>query len=90
MKFDNKVVVVTGAGGGIGRQLVLQLLKIGSSVAAIDINKVALEETKKAATFYAVNMSVHVADITDKNSVANALSEIIKKYNHIDVLINNT
>ncbi|MEC1525970.1 SDR family NAD(P)-dependent oxidoreductase [Neobacillus niacini] len=35
MKVSNKVIVVTGAGGGIGRELVRQLLEKGARVAAI-------------------------------------------------------
>ncbi|HWJ79609.1 MAG TPA: SDR family NAD(P)-dependent oxidoreductase, partial [Niallia sp.] len=47
MKVSDKVLVVTGAGGGIGRELVLNLLSKGASVAAVDISKEALEETVK-------------------------------------------
>ena len=37
MKSKNKVVVVTGAGAGMGRQVALELLRRGAKVAAIDI-----------------------------------------------------
>jgi len=49
MLVKDKVIVVTGAGGGVGRELVLNLLAKGASVAAIDINKERLEETAKIA-----------------------------------------
>ncbi|HBG53164.1 MAG TPA: short-chain dehydrogenase, partial [Rikenellaceae bacterium] len=38
MKVKDKVIVVTGGGNGIGRELVLSLLRRGSQVAALDIN----------------------------------------------------
>ena len=44
MKIKDKTIVVTGAGGGIGRELVLQLLGRGANVVAIDVNQVALDE----------------------------------------------
>lgn len=45
MKVQNKVIVVTGGGSGMGRELVLNLLSKGAKVIALDINKTALEET---------------------------------------------
>lgn len=89
MEFDKKVAVVTGAGGGIGRQLVLQLLAHGASVAAVDINEQALEETKEAAEAAADRVSLHIADITKREMVCSLPPEVVKKQGAIDILINN-
>ncbi len=48
MKVNDKVIVVTGGGGGLGQALVLNLLRTGARVAAVDINEEALKETRKA------------------------------------------
>jgi NAD(P)-dependent dehydrogenase (short-subunit alcohol dehydrogenase family) len=45
MKVFDKVIVITGAGGGIGRELISQLLEKGAKVAAI-LHKSRLEEIK--------------------------------------------
>jgi NAD(P)-dependent dehydrogenase (short-subunit alcohol dehydrogenase family) len=49
MKISGKVVVVTGAGNGMGRELTLQLIKKGAKVAAVDMRAETLSETKNLA-----------------------------------------
>ena len=49
MKVKDKVILVTGAGGGMGRELVLNLLKKGARVVALDLNPTALEGTVEKA-----------------------------------------
>ncbi len=45
--FQNKVVVITGAGSGIGRELAIQMVEAGAHVALSDINQVGLDKTMK-------------------------------------------
>lgn len=89
MNFQDKVIVVTGAGGGVGRQLVLQLLRKGATVAAVDINLKTLEETKAFAGENSARVSIHQADITDKARVQALAREVKDAHGHIDGLINN-
>ena len=49
MKVQDRVVVVTGAGNGIGRQVVLELLRRRAKVAAVDIRRESLDETADLA-----------------------------------------
>ncbi|MGD9910279.1 MAG: SDR family NAD(P)-dependent oxidoreductase [Candidatus Izemoplasmatales bacterium] len=88
MKVKDKVIVVTGAGGGIGRELVLNLLSKGATVAAVDLNLERLNETAKVAN-NKEKLSVHVCDITNQEIVAETFEAIKKKHKHIDGLINN-
>ncbi len=89
MKLENKVIVITGAGGGVGRQLVIQALEMGAMVAAVDLNPRSLEETVRAAGNERTRLSIHVADITDNEKVLKLPDEIIRRFGGIDVLINN-
>ncbi|MGH0052977.1 MAG: SDR family NAD(P)-dependent oxidoreductase [Sphaerochaetaceae bacterium] len=89
MKFKNKVVVITGAGGGLGRQLVLQMLAKGASVAAVDISRAALEQTELAAGRDGDRISIHVVDITDNDRVRELPEEVLRLHGAVDVLINN-
>ena len=87
MKVNGKTIVVTGAGGGVGRALVLDLVQKGANVAAVDINKERLEETLKAAN--SDKVSIHICDITDQAAVEAIAKEIIEKHKEVDGLINN-
>ena len=89
MKAKDKVIVVTGGGGGLGRSLVLNLIGKGANVAAIDIDAVALGETQKLAAPNTGQLSTHVLDITDRNKVMAFPEEVIKTHGAIDGLINN-
>ena len=89
MKVQNKVIVVTGGGNGIGRELVLNLLARGASIAAVDINESALGETVKLAGDKKDKLSTHVVNITDKNAVAVLPEQVIAKHGAVDGLINN-
>jgi short-subunit dehydrogenase len=86
MKVQNKVVVVTGAGSGMGRQLTLELISRGALVAAIDLRAETLAETKKLA---GGKVETFTVDITDDNAVAALPAQVIKKLGAPDILINN-
>jgi short-subunit dehydrogenase len=88
MKVFNKVIVVTGAGGGIGRELVVQLLEKGAKVAAI-IHKSCLEEIKSLATVYGDRISTHMADLANRDDVEKLPEEIIAVHGFVVGIINN-
>ncbi|MFH0767682.1 MAG: SDR family oxidoreductase [Bacillota bacterium] len=88
MKVRDKVIVVTGAGGGVGRELVLNLIKKGAIVAAIDINKKRLEETADIAN-NPEKLSTYICDITNLDIIETVSKEILEKYGVVDGLINN-
>jgi short-subunit dehydrogenase len=89
MKVQNKVVVVTGGGSGMGRELVLNLLSKGASVAALDINESTLRETVELAGNEIGNLSTHILNITDKEAVTALPEQVISRHGTVDGLINN-
>lgn len=89
MQVNNKVIIVTGGGNGMGRELVLILLNKGAKVAAVDVREEYLLETKKLAGNHANNLSTHVLDITDKVAVDKFPEQVIAQHGAVDGIINN-
>ena len=89
MKVQNKVIVVTGGGNGMGREIVLNLLSKDASVAAIDINDAALQETVRLAGDRKANLATFVLNITDKAAVDAFPAKVIARFGAVDGLINN-
>jgi short-subunit dehydrogenase len=89
MKIKNKTIVVTGGGNGIGRELVLALLKDGARVAAVDISEKGLQETQNLAGELSKNLSSHVVDIIDKPAVISLPEKVVAIHGQVDGLINN-
>ena len=84
MKLKNKNVIVTGAGSGIGRELVLALLKKDAKVIAVDLRRESLDILKKEVGENK-NLITQSLDISDKAAV----EKLAEERNEIDVLINN-
>ena len=88
MKVRSRVIVVTGAGSGMGRELTLALLRRGARVAAVDVRAEGLEETAVLAVA-GERLSTHVLDITDRIACEALPDEVIAHHGSVDGLINN-
>lgn len=89
MRLQHKVVVVTGGGSGIGRELVRQLLARGARVAAVDLNAAALQETAALAAAAPERLSTHCVDVGDQAAVAALPAQVLAQHGTVDGLINN-
>lgn len=89
MLVANKVIVVTGGGSGIGRELVLHLVRKGARVAAVDINPATLQETLQLAGELSPKISTHVVNIADRQAVETLPGEVLAAHGSVDGLINN-
>lgn len=89
MKVNKKLVVVTGAGSGMGRELTLELVRRGAAVAALDMRKESLAETKKLADALKGKVEIFEIDVTDAKKVAALPAAIEKKMGMVDALVNN-
>jgi NAD(P)-dependent dehydrogenase (short-subunit alcohol dehydrogenase family) len=89
MTIMNKVAVVTGAGSGIGREIVLQLLKDGYSVVLAGRRREALEATVQLSAVEEGRALVVPTDITDPAQVSALFSATKDRYGRLDLLFNN-
>lgn len=89
MKVQNKVILVTGGGSGMGQELVLNLLSKNAKVIAIDINQNGLQETVALAGTNKDKLSTFIIDITSKAAVEALFEKAIAQFGFVDGIINN-
>lgn len=85
--LENKIIVITGAGSGLGRELAKAFCAKGASVFGLGRSEDKLNDTAKAVEggqFQAV-----VADVSDYAAIKKAFDDIIAKHKSIDILFNN-
>jgi short-subunit dehydrogenase len=88
--LNNRVAVITGAGGGIGRSLSIALAKRGCHVALVDISEQSLQATAdEVAHCSHVEVSQHIVDITDKARMAALPDAVLARHGKVNLLVNN-
>lgn len=88
MKMQNKIIVVTGAGGGIGGALVRELLDRGAHVAAVDLRQESLQKLKSSVGETTGKLTTHALNISDQEAVAALPTQVIAEHGSVDGLIN--
>ena len=79
-----KVVVVTGAAGGMGRAIVAQLIADGLAVVGLDVDAAGLKEMSDNPSFTGI-----VTDLMRKPAISEAFEQIAADFGGVDVLVNN-
>ncbi|MFD1067662.1 SDR family NAD(P)-dependent oxidoreductase [Oceanobacillus locisalsi] len=87
MNFEEKVILITGAAGEIGKKTAQLFHKKGAKLALVDIDKKALED---ATHELGLNNSLLIqADVTNEKEVKNYVEQTIEVFGNIDVFFNN-
>lgn len=86
--LNNKVAIVTGGAMGNGLGIVKVFLKYGAKVIIFDYDK-STEEVANSLRTNENEIIGYQVDIRDKENVNKYVNEVVNKYGHIDILINN-
>ncbi len=88
--MEKRVALVTGAGGGIGRAIAMQLAKSDMDIAIhYNSNRTKAEETQKLCEEFGAKVHLIQGDISTEETCKEVVEGVIKEFGTIDVLINN-
>ncbi|WP_316506742.1 SDR family oxidoreductase [Nitrosopumilus sp.] len=89
MSFKNKVVLITGASSGIGRETAKEFAKLGANIVLVARGKDKLEQTANELKKYQVSTLVCQCDVSNKDQVEEMRKTVLEKFDSIDILVNN-
>lgn len=89
MDYSGKVIVITGASSGIGKESAIRFSKLGGSVVLVSRNKEKLEEVAKELSRYKSDVLVCACDVSQKEQVAQMSRQVMDKFGSVNVLVNN-
>ena len=89
MNIQDKVIVVTGGGQGLGRSMAIELAKNGAKLALIDLNEELLKETTELIKEAGSVAQYYLANVTNEAEVEATFDRINEDFNGFDGLINN-
>lgn len=89
LNFNEKVVLVTGGGAGIGRATAEAFGKAGASVVVAEINEERAADVRSALESAGVPCLVSVTDVTDRAAVDALMAQVDQRFGGLDVLVNN-
>jgi NAD(P)-dependent dehydrogenase (short-subunit alcohol dehydrogenase family) len=87
--IGDKVVLVTGASDGIGREVALQCGEAGAHVLLVSRTREKLEAVADEIRELGGTASVHPCDLSDMDDISRMAAEVLDAHGHVDVLVNN-
>lgn len=89
MKLKNRVAVITGAAAGIGRACATEFANEGARVVLADVNLAGARETARAIEAAGGTAHVVETDVADPVAVERLVSETLRRFSEVDVLLND-
>ena len=89
MKFENKIVVVTGSTKGIGKEIAKSFAREGATVIITGRSSDLIEEVTKEIQGEGFKADGFCCDVTNLENVSEIANKILDKYKGVDILINN-
>ena len=86
-RFENQVVLITGAANGIGQACAFRFAEEGANIVCMDVNDADNEATaRKCHEFGVETLAVH-CDVTDAQNIKDIVQSVIDKWGRVDVLV---
>ena len=89
MELKDKVVIITGAGQGLGRQFALDCAAKGMKVALADIDASAMEKTRKDCEDSGIEARGYEMNVTIESEVEDVYSKVVSDFGTLDATLNN-
>ena len=89
MRLQNRVAIITGAGGDLGRGMALRLAEEGARVMVNDKNLQKAQETMGRVAGRGGQALAHGADVTKATEVKEMVDQVIREWKQLDILVNN-
>ena len=89
MRFENKVVIITGAAGGIGKEIARKLAGEGAKLTLVDLNEVILKALSQELNLSEDRVLLLKADVSKEEEVKNYVDQTMIKFGRIDGFANN-
>jgi len=89
MQLADKVVVITGAGRGIGRALAQRFAREQAKVALLDLNEADLQETERLCHAEGVAARSYACNVASEEQVSAVMERIVQDFGRLDGLVNN-
>ncbi len=89
MDFKNKVVLITGASSGIGKDTAIEFAKKGTNIVLVSRTKEKLEKVAEQLKQFSVVVLVCQCDVSKKDQVKEMSKTVLEKFDSIDILVNN-
>ena len=89
MDFKNKIVLITCASSGIGKQTAIEFAKLGSNIILVARRKDKLEQVENELKQFNVTTLICPCDVSKKDQVEIMSKTVLEKFNFVDILVNN-
>ena len=89
MDFKNKIILITGASSGIGKESAIEFAKLGANIILVARKKDKLEQVANELKKFNVSILVCQCDVSKKDQVKEMSKIVLEKFESIDVLVNN-
>ncbi len=89
MDFKNKVILITGASSGIGRDSAIEFAKRGANIVLVSRTQEKLEKVADELKKFNVTVLVCKCDVSKKDQVKEMSKIVLEKFDSVDILVNN-